>query len=271
MQVRRSTYYHYNNKPKQSLIEKENEILKPLVLEIFEKSKKRFGSIKVRIKLIELGFTISQKRVSKLMKELNITCQFHKVQIKYPKANRNLYLKNKLKQKFQKNSPNQGWVSDITTIKVNYVNHFLCVIIDLFSRKIIYSNLSHTANTDLVRDTFSYAYEQRDKPISLMFHSDRGTQYTAYQFRKLLRDFNVIQSFSNTAYPYDNSVAESFFASLKKEQLNREIFMTVSHLQNTIDEYIDFYNNERPHQTLNYFTPNQFEQNYYDKNKSTDN
>lgn len=102
----------------------------------------------------------------------------------------------------------------------------------------------------------------RNHPQGLTFHSDQGAQYTAFSSRQLLLDFNVHQSFSDIGNPLDNAVAESFFASLKKEQFKFHFYETVSELEESLSEYIDFYNDYRPHECLKQQTPNQFEESY---------
>lgn len=114
---------------------------------------------------------------------------------------------NFVNQKFTVSQPNLVWVSDITYVKVNSVNYYICVIIDLFSRKVLNYQTSSNIDAKLVCDTFKKAYNKRNCPENLIFHSDRGSQYTAKDFRKLLDSLNVIQSFSAKGYPYDNAVA----------------------------------------------------------------
>ncbi len=136
---------------------------------------------------------------------------------------------NLLNRKFNPNLPNQIWVSDITYIRVGNKWCYLCVIIDLFSRKIISWEISQYPNSELVISTFKKAYSKRNFPKGLMFHSDRGFQYTSCAFRKILDEFEVVQSFSGKGCPYDNAVAESFFKFLKLEETNRKTYF----------EYID--------------------------------
>jgi len=93
--------------------------------------------------------------------------------------------------------------------------------------------------------------------------SDRGTQYTAYEFRKVLRDRGVRQSLSNPGTPHDNAVAEAFFSILKREELSHNWYNTPEDLENTLRDYIDFYNRKRPHRKLKLQTPDQFEENYW--------
>ena len=92
-----------------------------------------------------------------------------------------------------------------------------------------------------------------------MFHSDQGAQYTSKAFRKLLRINKVVQSFSKPGQPYDNAVMESFFASMKREEIYRTQYKSEQQFIKDVDAYVEFYNTRRPHSTLNYKTPDQFE------------
>lgn len=102
-----------------------------------------------------------------------------------------------------------------------------------------------------------------------MFHSDRGTQYMSHAFTHLLKDSSVNQSFSRTGRPHDNAVAEAFFSILKKEELYRRHYTSEADLLRGLHDYMDFYNKERPHSTIQYKTPEQKEQEYWDKNKES--
>jgi transposase InsO family protein len=127
---------------------------------------------------------------------------------------------------------------------------------------VIAFNISAEIDASIVLKTFKKAYKSRNKPKELLFHSDQGCQYTAYDFKKYLRTSGVKQSFSTLGSPYDNAVAESFFASMKKEEIYRHIYETKEELIDSVKEYIEFFNYERPHQKLGYRTPSQFESDY---------
>lgn len=117
--------------------------------------------------------------------------------------------------------------------------------------------------TQLITVTFKMAYEERNPPTGLVFHSDRGAQYTSHRFQQLLHEHKVQQSFSRPGEPYDNAVAESFFASLKKEELYRRNITSDRAFQASIASYIEFYNTKRPHRTLKNPTLCQMEENFY--------
>ena len=120
---------------------------------------------------------------------------------------------------------------------------------DLYSRKIISYKISQRASTQLITATFNEALNKRNFCSPKLFHSDRGCQYTSFAFRKLLLKHNILQSFSRSCNPYDNGVVESFFSTFKQEEIYRTFYLSVKQLKQRIGEYIDFYNQNRPHRT----------------------
>lgn len=171
---------------------------------------------------------------------------------------------NHLKQNFNPKAPNQVWASDLTYIKANGKWYYLCVVIDLFSRKVVGWQLSAKADVNLVMNAFLKAYEARKRPSGLMFHSDRGIQYTSEKFRNLMDELNVVHSFSKKGYPFDNAVCESFFKHMKREEVDRRQYHSYEELMLSVFEYIEkFYNTERPHGSLGYSTPVEIEDAYW--------
>lgn len=127
---------------------------------------------------------------------------------------------------------------------------------------VIAYKISKKNSTQLITGTFKLAYNQRVPSSGLIFHNDRGSPYTSNRFQKFLLECSVTQSFSNSGKPHDNAVAESFFASLKKEELYRKEYRSEKELMQVIDSYIRFYSQIRPHRTLNNLSPHQFEEKY---------
>ena len=113
------------------------------------------------------------------------------------------------------------------------------------------------------------AYKTRNPEENLIFHSDQGSQYTARAFRQLLKKLKITQSFSNAGTPHDNAVMESFFSIFKKEEFYRSKYRSEKELRNKVEEYILFYNQKRPHTTLNYKTPEQYEDEFFQKLKNS--
>lgn len=148
---------------------------------------------------------------------------------------------------------------------VNKTFYYICFNIDLFSRKVISYEVSTSNNTTQSKEAFKRAFQERDRPQNLIFHSDQGSQYVSYEFRQYLRKNKVKQSFSAPGSPHDNAVAESFFACIKKEELHRHDYLTTEELIQPVEEYIHFFNYERPHHRLKARTPEQVEIDYYAK------
>ncbi len=263
LQVQRSTYYHrILRSPEKTQLQIEDEQLRPIIQDVFEKSGQRFGARKIRAKLMEAGHTVSERRVLRLMKELNLSSKGQRPRLNTANDRQYQYYPNKLKRNFLTDAPNKVWVSDITYAKVGMDFFYLCVIIDLYSRKVIGYEISEHIDTALVMAAVQNALAYRDCPPGFVFHSDQGTQYTAYEFRSYLRELGILQSFSAPGSPHDNAVAESFFASIKKEDFRRSYYVTEDAFRKAVDAYIDFYNSYRPHQSLGFLTPDQAEAQY---------
>ncbi len=158
-----------------------------------------------------------------------------------------------------------GLVISHTYIKVNGRFHYLCVVIDLFSRKIIGWSLSNRHNVDLTITAFEKAYSDRGEPDYILFHSGQGSEYTAFTFRQTLEKYNAVQSFSKKGYPYDNACCESFFRHMKRECINRKSFRNQEDLRLSCFEYINRYNTKRPHSSLGDYTPDEIEAFYMER------
>lgn len=263
LRLAKGTYYNrILRSPAKTVFEKQNDMLRPLIAKFFEESKSRFGAEKIRIKLCECGHHVSKKHIADLMKEMGLVCK--QAQLKYFNTTNRKYVrrKNHVLQKFHADLPNTLWVSDVTYIRVNSIFHALCVIIDIFSRKVIAHSISINNDTALVLATFKQAFECRGKPSGLTFHSDQGMQYSAYAFWMYLRECGVIQSFSNPGTPHDNAVAEAFFSIMKREEISHNYYHTEEELDKTVTDFIDFYNSMRPHRKLHNLSPDQFEKSF---------
>lgn len=200
--------------------------------------------------------------VAELMQEMNLTSIRNNAKKNYLKQGKERK-KYRLQLNFSSTAPNQVWVSDITYFKLNGKTLYICAILDLYSRKAISYGISLKASTQLVTSSFWRAYLRRSTSGELLFHSDRGTQYISFFMQKLLNTCGVKQSFSPTARPCHNAVMESFFASMKKEELYRKNYHSLEKCKECVRKYIDFYNIERPHSTLSYMMSNAHETLYF--------
>lgn len=174
---------------------------------------------------------ISAGRVYRLMKDMNLPKMSTIKPFKHKsKLDSNGEFKNILSQKFNQTAPNKAWVCDFTYIRAAGRFYYLCVILDLFSRKVIAYKLSNKIDTKLAIDTVNAAVAARGKSKGIIFHTDRGSQFTSSEFRRHLDNLNMIQSFSAKGRPYDNAVMESFFKYLKKEEVNRKTYSSFENL-----------------------------------------
>lgn len=266
LDVRRSAFYHYlYRSPEKTQIEVGDEFFTPKIKSIFDNSNERFGSRKIQALLRREGLMISMRRISRLMAEMNLVCKQSRLRYWSTTARKYKYYKNRLQQDFKQPAPNLVWVSDITYIRVKDAFHYVCIIIDLFARRFIAHMVSNRIDTALVRSTFDFAFEIRNRPEGLTFHSDQGFQYTDFNFRKHLRNLKVVQSFSNPGTPLDNAEAKSFFACMKREELSHNLYETHEQLEADVAEYIDYYNRLRPYQKLGMRTPIEVEDDFWTK------
>ena len=266
LHLAKGTYYNRTfRRVPQTIFEQTDNELRPLISKLFEESKGRFGVAKIRIKLLECGKQVSRRHISALMKDMGLVCK--QAQLRYFNTTNRKYVfrKNHVMQRFHADLPNVLWVSDVTYIRVNSVFHSLCVVIDVFSRKVISHAISISNDTALVLSAFQKAYENRGRPVGLTFHSDQGLQYAAQAFRMYLREHGVTQSFSNPGTPHDNAVAEAFFSIMKREEISHNYYHSAEELEATVADYIEFYNSMRPHRKLHNLSPDQFERSFFAK------
>jgi len=263
--VNRNSYYkHFSSEP--SPRTKENLNIRRIILHIYSDYDKFLGAYKITYILSrDYGISISVGRVYRLMQSMNLP----KLSTDKPLRKRHKdqgECDNHLHQEFNQKAPNLVWASDFTYIKVNGKWYYLCIVMDLFSRKIIGWHLSSNHSVELTIAAFQKSYKKRNVKYGLIFRSDQGSEYTAFGFRKLLDSCNVVQSFSKKGYPFDNACCESFFKYLKKNRTNRRTYYTAEELRLDLFEYIEnLYNNRLPHGAIGYKTPNEYEAEYWDQ------
>lgn len=264
--MNRSSYYKHFSQTTAPRV-RENQNLKQIILQIYSDYNKCLGAYKITYILErDYGINISVGRVYRLMSSMNLPKMSTDKPRHRKKHRDNGQCPSHLKQEFNQKAPNLAWASDFTYIKVNGKFCYLCIVMDLYSRKVIGWNLSSKHDADFTMKAFKNAYRGRDIRYGLIFHSDRGSEYTAFAFRQLLDSLSVVQSFSKKGYPFDNACCESFFKYLKKERTNRRTYRTFEELRLDIFDYIEgFYNNRRPHGSLGYLTPNEMEAVYWDQ------
>jgi transposase InsO family protein len=267
--LNKSTYYKwlkgYNGQQEKLSAQ---AALARLVRKVFEENKRVYGYRKMQRALEAKGIVLSVYKVRKIMRETGL---YPELQIKfkpYPNSKSDgRYSENTLKQQFQVPEPNKVWAGDITYVKTTLGWVYLAVVMDLFNREIIGYTLSKTINTELVKRALGNALPRNDEAREIMFHSDRGTQYSSTDYNKMLAENSMVGSMSRAGCPYDNSCVEGFFATLKKECIYKRKYDTMEEIESDLFEYIElFYNRKRLHATLGYLSPVQYRMQTKDKN-----
>lgn len=228
-----------------------------LIKEIFDFHKKRYGSPRITIEIKEKGFQVGHNRIARLMKENNIKAEIKKrFKPKTTDSNHGFpYSENLLKQNFNVSEICEAWASDLTYIQTLEGWKFLCVIMDLFNREIIGWSLGEGLGTEIVIDAFNLAVKGHHGKKELIFHSDRGVQYASTIFREKLSESEFLSSMSGKGNCYDNAPVESFFHTLKLEEVYRNEYKDITDLELSISEYINYYNVIRTHSYLGYKSP----------------
>jgi len=225
LKVSRGTFYNHilRNKRGDAWFEKRREEYRVLIRDVFNEYRQVLGAEKIRTILVQRGHTVSTRFVADVMREMGLVCVRSTAKQEYLKLREPEKKKNVLQQQFSANGPNEIWVSDVTCFKLNNRYYYVCVILDLFSRKDISYKISKKNSTQLITSTFKNAQGLRRPEPGLIFHSDRGAQYTSYRFQQMLHEHAVVQSFSNSGKPHDNAVAESFLRLSKRKSFIGEI------------------------------------------------
>ena len=266
LDVPRGTFYNhiFRNKRESNSYQFRRTQLSEQIKQVYDESNQIFGARKIKAILSERGVVVSDKMVAELMNEMNLVSIRTDAKKTYNRLNPKKK-KDELKLNFNAKSPNVVWVSDTTYFRLDGKTYYICAILDLFSRKVVAHKTSIKHSAQLINGTFKLAYAKRKPDAGLIFHSDRGAQYTSHSFQKLLKTCNVTQSFSPSGSPYHNAVMESFFSSVKQEELYRANYHSVIEFKERLSRYMDFYNNERPHTTLRFKTPNAYEIMFYEQ------
>ena len=265
LKVAKGSYYNHilRNANENTQFARKKKELTPIIEEIYNKSKQTYGARRIQIILQDRGYKVATKTVAKIMQEngwFSIRGGAKSLYELSVKRKENI-----LQQQFTVLAPNEVWVSDVTYFRFNNKTYYICVILDLYARKAIAHNIAIKNSTQLTKSTFKDAYYSRNPGDNLLFHSDQGGNYISKTFMTMLKDLGVIQSFSRAGTPYDNSVMESFFKTLKAEELYRTNYKSERELKESITKFIKYYNDERVHTINNYRTPTSKETEYFNK------
>lgn len=262
LEVSRTAYYDWSHQIPSARELSDAELLVKIEI-VFVTSKRRYGSPRVHRKLQEQGVVCGRKRVARLMRENGLVARkprrFKRTTIPDPAAAAAVDL---LKRAFGAGTIeiNRAWCGDITYIRTWEGWLYLATVIDIASRRVVGWAMADHMRTELVADALQMALDHRRPDAGLIFHSDRGCQYTSKEFRDMLDAHGVLQSLSRPRQCWDNAVAESFFATLKVELIYQHSWPTRAAARRAIFEFIEVdYNLQRLHSSINYQSPADYE------------
>jgi len=258
LEVAPSGYYDWLQQPISNRAQEDARLLR-LIRASFIASQGIYGAPRVFLDLREAGETCSKHRVERLMR-LNGLRALHGYRTRrWSIGKPSVLIPNILQRQFTVTRPNKAWVTDITYIRTWQGWLYLAVVMDLFSRKIVGWAAGPTIHRELVLNAVLMAVRRR-RPRGTIIHSDQGTQYGSDAWRRFCRSNHLEPSMSRKGNCWDNAVAESFFGSLKKERIKKQIYKNRELAIAEVSDYIEtFYNGTRRHSHLGGVSPEQFE------------
>jgi putative transposase len=256
-----SAYYAWR-KRQPSRRRQEDEQLSETIQRVHTESHQRYGSPRVHAELQAQGIRCGRKRVARLMRQTGLRgkCKWRQRVCTTDSKHKLPVAENVLKQDFTAEQPNAKWVADITYIPTDEGWLYLAAVVDIFSRKVVGWAMDATMTSELVERALDAALVTRRPLPGLLHHSDRGSQYASHDYQARLQAAQVQVSMSRTGNCYDNALMESFWATLKTELVEDQVYASHLTARHDILLYIEgFYNLRRRHSALGYLSPTEFE------------
>jgi transposase InsO family protein len=256
----RSSFYYHQKRSK--LPDKYKEI-KELIKAIYQRHKGRYGYRRITDELQNRAIIINHKTVLRLMKALGLKSVIRVKKYKSYKGENGKIAPNILQRNFKAESPNQKWATDITEFNISGTKLYLSPIIDLYNQEIISYELTERPVFDQVVMMLKKAFTKIPNNTNLILHSDQGWQYQMSRYQQLLKEKGILQSMSRKGNCLDNAIIENFFGILKSELFYLKKYKSIDQLKKEINEYIEYYNNDRIKSNLNKMSPIKYRAHYY--------
>jgi len=257
MELPRSTYYYHpcNRQEKLKQDADLRDRIEQIVLEF-----SGYGYRRITRQLQREGFRVNHKRVLRIMREANLLCRKKKRFTVTTDSKHAFRVYPNLVKDLPLTGINQVWIADITYIRLLYEFVYLAAILDAFSRKVVGWALGRTLDSELTLTALKSALKARKPPGGCIHHSDRGVQYACYEYVKALKENHFHLSMGRKGNPYDNARIESFFKSLKQEEVYIYEYRDFQEAKERIGYFLDVvYNQKRLHSALGYLPPAEYE------------
>jgi putative transposase len=228
-----------------------------------ERSRGFYGSPRVTGQLRLDGVAVGRRRVARLMRLAGLQGRSARLYRQSKVARRAFFASVPFRPEVtEATQPNEVWVGDVTYLKVAGQWRYMAAVMDRHSRRIVGWSLSHRRDAALTTQALRQSARNRQAAAGVTFHSDRGIEYAALEFRDQLTRLGMLQSMNRAGKMNDNAHMESFFHSMKTEELYGKTFHDDQQLRHTLSSYITFYNQQRLHSSLRYLAPATFEKHH---------
>lgn len=258
LDVSRAGFYDWKDRPlSQRAIR--NAWLTDLIVEIHTASRGTYGAPRVHAELrLGRNVVVGHRQVANLMRDAGLVGL--PLKRRFKKASRAISSTDLVERVFEREAPNQLWVTDITEHRTREGKLYCCVVLDTHSRRVVGWSIDAAASATLTTNALTMAIENRRPPHGLVIHSDHGTQFTSWAFTNRAQRSGLLPSMGTVGDCYDNAVIESFWGRMQTELLNRKRWRTRVELANAIFEYLEiFHNRQRRHSSIGMLTPIEFE------------
>jgi transposase InsO family protein len=256
--VSRAGYYAWQQREPSVHSEQDRRLL-TRIQAVYAASEATYGSPRICRVLRQAGIPVGRKRVARLMREAGLKARAASLYHANPGTHAFFKSVPNRIRKLKITAPDQVWVGDITYLKVDGTWRYLAVVLDRYSRRVVGWCLGSRKDAKLTVCALNRALARRRPGEGLIFHSDRGIEYAAFEYRTRLAAVGIVQSMNRPGKPTDNAHMESFFHSLKSDVIHGERFDSEAQLRAVIQRYVAYYNRSRIHSALDYRSPVDFE------------